>query len=270
MAYDINATLERLEQNLKQLNSAREQVQKTVRASNELQVTVAGYVASIKELVGEIIEWEKQLKGAQVDSSEEMQNILSELKTFSDKITGTFASSVESSLKKFSEQNTLLEKRVKDLSTLREEIKSSTKEIQSIKETLSDISKDLTDSQKKQDETLEHINQQVSELPGTIKGYADGIKEHANSLKDDFNRLLGETYSIILAIDKKMDTMTQTAATLQTTSNGIQRSCDNIKSTVDNIKSDILSSNNAIKKSISINRWILIAGVIILIVLHFV
>ena len=141
MAYDINATLERLEQNLKQLDSAREQVQKTVRASNELQVTVAGYVASIKELVGEIIEWEKQLKGAQVGFSEEIQNTLSELKTSCDKITGAFASSVESSLKKFSEQNTLLEKRVKDLSTLREEIKSATKEIQSIKETLSDISR---------------------------------------------------------------------------------------------------------------------------------
>lgn len=263
MAYDINATLERLEQNLKQLDSAREQVQKTVRASNELQVTVAGYVASIKELVGEIIEWEKQLKGTQVGFSEGLQNILSELKTSCDKITNTFTSSVESSFKKFSEQNTLLEKRVKDLSTLREEIKFATKEIQSIKETLSDISKDLTDSQKKQDETLEHINQQVSELPGTIKGHADGIKEHTNSIKDDLKRILDETDSIILAIDKKMDAMTQTAATLQTTSNGIRQSCDNIKS-------DILSSNNAIKKSISINRWILIAGVIILIVLHFV
>ncbi len=248
MAYDINATLERLEQNLKQLDSAREQVQKTVRASNELQVTVAGYVASIKELVGEIIEWEKQLKGAQVGFSEEIQNTLSELKTSCDKITGAFASSVESSLKKFSEQNTLLEKRVKDLSTLREEIKSATKEIQSIKETLSDISKDLTDSQKKQDETLEQINQQVSELPETIKGYADGIKEHANSLKDDLKRILDETHSIIRAIDKKMDTLTQAVATLQNTSNGIQQSCDNIKS-------DILSSNNAIKKSICINRW---------------
>lgn len=47
MAYDINATLERLEQNLKQLDSARKQVETTVQASEELQNAVAGYVASI-------------------------------------------------------------------------------------------------------------------------------------------------------------------------------------------------------------------------------
>lgn len=46
MTYDINATLERLEQNLKQLDSARKQVENTVQASEGLQNAVAGYVAS--------------------------------------------------------------------------------------------------------------------------------------------------------------------------------------------------------------------------------
>ena len=51
MTYDINATLERLEQNLKQLDSARKQVENTVQASEGLQNAVAGYVASINSLV---------------------------------------------------------------------------------------------------------------------------------------------------------------------------------------------------------------------------
>ena len=54
MTYDINATLERLEQNLKQLDSARKQVETTVQASEGLQNAVAGYVASINSLVKEI------------------------------------------------------------------------------------------------------------------------------------------------------------------------------------------------------------------------
>ena len=40
MTYDINATLERLEQNLKQLDSARKQVETTVQASEGLQNAV--------------------------------------------------------------------------------------------------------------------------------------------------------------------------------------------------------------------------------------
>ena len=47
MPYDINATLERLEQNLKDLDSARKQVENTVNASNELRQTVSDYVESI-------------------------------------------------------------------------------------------------------------------------------------------------------------------------------------------------------------------------------
>ena len=97
-----------------------------------------------------------------------------------------------------------------------------------------------------------------------MRGRVNAIRTFKGLVADlRLKRILDETHSIIRAIDKKMDTLTQAVATLQNTSNGIQQSCDNIKS-------DILSSNNAIKKSISINRWILIAGVIILIVLHFV
>lgn len=40
MTYDINATLERLEQNLKQLDSARKQVETTVQASELLLVSL--------------------------------------------------------------------------------------------------------------------------------------------------------------------------------------------------------------------------------------
>jgi chromosome segregation ATPase len=203
MAYDVNSALERLEQNLTQLDSARKQVEKTVHASNDLQTIVAGYVASINKLVGEIKEWEKSLEGIQIKFSESANKALTDMKASCEKISTDFSASVDDSIKKFSEQNSLLEKKVKEMDALRDEIKSATKEIQTVKDLLSNISKDLKDSQNKQDETLEHINQQVSELPGTINDYADGIKEHANSLKDDLKRILDEAHSIILAIDKK-------------------------------------------------------------------
>lgn len=133
MTYDINATLERLEQNLKQLDSARKQVETTAQASEGLQNAVAGYVASINSLVKEIKEWEKQLEGAQVGISEEVQKSVGEMTSACENITSSFTSSVDASLQEFTEQNNLLSERVEELSALREEIKSTTKEIQTIK-----------------------------------------------------------------------------------------------------------------------------------------
>lgn len=103
MAYDINATLERLEQNLKQLDSARKQVETTVQASEELQNAVAGYVASINSIVKEIKEWEKQLAGAQVGISKELQISVDKMTSACESIISKFTSSVATSLLKFTE-----------------------------------------------------------------------------------------------------------------------------------------------------------------------
>ena len=51
MAYDVNASLERLEKNLQDISSAREQVQNTVKASSELQGVVKIYVDNINSIL---------------------------------------------------------------------------------------------------------------------------------------------------------------------------------------------------------------------------
>jgi chromosome segregation ATPase len=270
MAYDVNSALERLEQNLTQLDSARKQVEKTVHASNDLQTIVAGYVASINKLVGEIKEWEKSLEGIQIKFSESANKALTDMKASCEKISTDFSASVDDSIKKFSEQNSLLEKKVKEMDALRDEIKSATKEIQTVKDLLSNISKDLKDSQNKQDETLNNISQVVSGLPETMKGHTDKIIEQANDAKKDLKAILDETKPIITGIDGKADSLAQSITTLQTSVGSVKSSCDKIKSTLDGIKEEIEAVKNATAKSININRWIIIAGFIILIALHFI
>lgn len=193
MTYDINATLERLEQNLKQLDSARKQVETTVQASEGLQNAVAGYVASINSLVKEIKEWEKQLEGAQVGISEEVQKSVGEMTSACENITSSFTSSVDASLQEFTEQNNLLSERVEELSALREEIKSTTKEIQTIKKFLSDISKDLKESQKGQDNAIASISQNVDDLPSNIKEHADSITTKLNQWNQELKKLIDNT-----------------------------------------------------------------------------
>ena len=114
MPYDINATLERLEQNLKDLDSARKQVENTVNASNELRQTVSDYVESITNLRNEIIEWEEQLKQSQEGLSTQVQAAFTTLKAACDTISAGFKSSTDKTLSKFSEQTTILTERVKE------------------------------------------------------------------------------------------------------------------------------------------------------------
>ena len=49
MPYDINTALERLEKNLQNLDSAREQVENTVNASNDLRQIVRDYIGIFRK-----------------------------------------------------------------------------------------------------------------------------------------------------------------------------------------------------------------------------
>ena len=65
MPYEINSALERLEQNLKDLDSAKKQVEATVSASDKLQQVVSGYVKSLVSVQEGLKQWEKELQGVQ-------------------------------------------------------------------------------------------------------------------------------------------------------------------------------------------------------------
>ena len=101
MPHDINAALERLEQNLQDIDSARRQVEKTVNTSDELRKTVNGYVASVNQLYDDIKEWEKRLQQSQMGLSSEVQETFDTLKTSCDRISDSFKSSTEKTLDKF-------------------------------------------------------------------------------------------------------------------------------------------------------------------------
>ena len=90
MPYDINITLERLEHNLQDLDSARKQVENMVKANNELRKIVSEYVESITNLRNEILAWEEQLKQSEVGLSSQVQNAFSTLKESCDTISTRF------------------------------------------------------------------------------------------------------------------------------------------------------------------------------------
>lgn len=274
MPYDINTALQRLEQNLNDLTSARQQVEDTVKASNELQKVVAEYVSSIETLCTRLKRWDADLGNRESSLSHEIESMVTQLTTSSTQIVSLFLKSVEDTTSEFSnntnaeitkfvEQNNKLAERVQELNKLREEIKKSTGEIQAIKESSAQISKDLKESQEGQDVLLDEIKAKVLATDTSTQEIITTLGTISQSISTSFNNL-----------SSKCDALTNDIAGLAQLCQSIQSAATAIGSSIQNstsqLESKINDTKEAISKAVNINRWIIIAGIILLAILQFV
>ncbi len=273
MPYDINTTLERLEKNLSNLDSARKQVESMVSASNELQSTVENYVASINSLYDEVKLWEKELQSSQTGLADDVSSVFAQLKTSceattaafqnsSDKIVNSFKSTSETSLTKFAEQNTLLASRVQELGALRQNVEKAIETIKSLKFSFSQIQTELKNSQKEEDQALTDLKQKVDVLPDNIKKTSDAIIEYGDFCFQKFNKILDETAPVITKIETEVSSLTQTASAIQSTCNAIRSSIEELKKKAD-------ATETSLQRSININRWLLVIGIVVLAIIFF-
>ena len=260
MAHDINSALESLEKNLSELDSARSQVMQSVNASNDLLKMVTQYVAAVKKLVTSLEEWESFLRGRESEIHGEFgsaianikqmcTDIISAFKVDVNKATLDFKNDTDKTLEKFTEQNDKLAEKVTELVALREQIKKTTGGIESVKSALNEILKELKDSQDEQDATLEDLKTKVSGLNEKI----DGVSGKADALASNVASLT--------TTGQNIDTL-------------VQSSKNDIISTINEVKDEVISAIQESKaetlKSANINRWLIVAGIIILVILQFV
>ena len=235
----INQALVQLESDLQSLQSAKEQVEKTVGASAELQKTVGEYVVSVKNLCVTLKTWENNLKtwesslGQDVESSiADIERTCSTLiKTFDTNVgqaTNSFQTGTKTVLDNFIDENNKLTERVKSLNDLQEQIKKATKDIQLLKDSLSQISKDLKESQDEQDETLNGIQQKVTNLPSQVHEESlsvnQAISNSEKTLVDSVNISISKADEIIASIK------------------GLTSNLDGLNTLCQNINSSIISS----------------------------
>ena len=263
MPYDINTALERLEKNLQNLDSAREQVENTVNASNNLRQIVRDYIESITELRSDIQEWEAQLKQSQDGLSTRVHDAFAALKTSCDTISAGFKSSTNDAINKFSEQNIIFTERVDELITLREVFKSSMSEINTIKDKLVELATVFNSYKENQDQVLSNIIGRITELPVTVKGYTDGVARQMDERHGEFCKKIDDSITKAEFIIQELDTLTKIC-------NNVQKTCNYIKSTTDDVKNTVAAHYKSLSKFININRWLIIAGIMILAALHFI
>ena len=262
MPYDINTALKRLEKNLQNLDSAREQVENTVNASNNLRQIVRDYIKSITELRSDILEWEKQLKQSQDNLSSKVQDTFTTLETSCDAISAKLKSSTNETLNKFSKQNIILGERVDELIILRKDLKSAMSEIGTIKDTLAQLTMVFNRSKENQDQALSNIIGRVAELPVTVKGYTDGVAQQMDERHKEFCKKIDDSITKTEIVIQKLDSLTEAYL-------NIQKTCDDIKNSVGDINNLVTTHYGFLSKSININRWIVFVGIIILVALHF-
>ncbi len=288
MPYDINAALERLEKNLQDLDSARNQVEKTVKASTELQSVVSEYVSSVKNLCVGLQAWEANLRAKGDSLSHEYESAIARVNSSCTDIVNSFGTVVEqtstdfksktgSIVEKFTEQNRILTERVQDLNALKDDIKKATSEILVVKESLSQISKDLKESQESQDAVLEDIMQKVSGFNDTVQNAVNNISQEISHAKQDLSDTQNQTNSKIDSVAAKADTLATNIANLttlcQNIDNSISSSIKDLNTSIGRIKDDITNviseAKVEIRKSGIVNRWIIIVGFIIIAILQY-
>ena len=289
MEEKINQALVQLENDLQDLVSAREQVEATVKASSELQKVVGEYVGSIKALCVGLQAWENNLRDREMSLGHNTEAAISNVKKICEEIVSTFDSKTENiktsfqngtkdTLDKFIEQNNKLAEKIGELTALREQIKKASDEIGIVKGSLEKISKELEESQDEQDKALEEIKNTVLTLPVKIQQSENSVTQAINSSEQTIVELLSQTSLKIDNVSGKADTITSNIASLTDLCKNISSSITSSTATLttainkvkDEIAIEIKESRAEIVKSASVNRWLMIAGFIIIAILLFI
>lgn len=284
----INKALTQLEKDLQEINSARNQVEKAVKASTDLQSVVSEYVSSVKTLCVGLQAWEANLRAEGESLSHEYEEAISRVNSTCTEIIKSFGTVVEQTstdfknktgniVEKITEQNRVLTERVQDLNALKEDIKKATTEIQEIKESLSHISTDLKESQDRQDAVLEDIKQDIIGLKEAVTNAASNISQEISHAKQDLSDTQNLTNSKIDSVAAKADTLATNIVNLttlcQNIDNSISSSKNDLNTTIERFKEDITNviseTKEEINKSGIVNRWIIIVGFIIIAILQY-
>ena len=273
MPYDINSAPQRLEQNLNDLTSAREQVVNTVNASNKLLETVAEYVSSIETLCTRLRKWDFDLGERESSLSNEIGNIISQLTASCTQIVASFNNSVlettsvfsnktEAEISIFVEQNNKLAEHVQEMNALRDAIKNATEEIQYIKVTLQQISKDLKDSQDDQDAVLNEIKERVNAISTSTSEIIQTLANLNQRLDTGFNDIGTKADTISNDITNLTSLCQSIQSATTSLGNSLKESSSHLEGIINEAKESILKTEN-------INRWIILAGIILLAILQF-
>lgn len=296
MPYEINSALERLEQNLKDLDSAKKQVEATVNASDKLQQVVYGYVKSLVSLQEDLKQWEKELQEVHAGYATAFENAISQMRVSCSEVVSLFKAKLDETkvgfendtngfLIKLESENGKLAEQVNSLKILGSAFDNAIHDVNAVKALLEDLSKELKDSQTAQDEALDVIKSDVAKISETtsnaVKGFVDEQTRKFEKIHYEKDFKLQELANSISALQQVCNGIKEESDIIESNCqdikelNGaiIRKLEDGIKSNktkVEELRRSVKSSADDIVHQLGINRWIIIVGIVILAALEFI
>lgn len=274
MAYDINAALERLENNLVEVESAKKQVEETIATSESLQQIIGRYTDTLNAMGKGVSSFIEEIRNYQDINTSELSSVVDALKTSCECVINKFNADVNTAIKNFDEkitetiikfgsENEKLQIQINKLNSLKDVLNDATKELNEIGKKVDTLAIELKNCQGEQDVMLASIKSEIDALPSSVKSHAEAIveevKNQASDLKTKSEEIIGDVSKAIEKLDNQIFVITETKGL-----------CNGIKTDLKNLKGSIDSQFKSMNKAIIINRLIAIIGILTLIVLHFI
>ena len=140
------------------------------------------------------------------------------------------------------------------------------------------ISKDLKDSQDQQDRVLDEITQKIAAFPATIQQATITITQAVSSSEQSLNEVLAQTNRTLDTVNGKAENLALNISNLsslcQDINSSVSSASDNLLNAINKAKDEITNELIILKANISkdtnINRWMIIGGFIIIVILQLV
>lgn len=274
MAYDINAALERLENNLVEVESAKKQVEETITTSESLQQIIGRYTDTLNAMGKDISSFIEEIRNYQDINTSELSSVVVALKTSCECVINKFNADVNTAIKSFDEkitetivrfgsENEKLQIQVNKLNSLQDVLNKAAKELEEVEKKVDTLATELKNSQGEQDKMLAGIKSEIEALPSSVKSHTEvilsEIKNQTLDLETKSKEISEKIYKAVQKLDTHISVITETKGL-----------CNGIKTDLEDLKDSIDSQFESMKNAININRWIAIIGILVLIGLHFI
>jgi len=274
MTYDINTSLERLEKNLLEVDSARKQLEKIIATSNSLQEIIGKYTGSldvlskdVSLLISEVQRYQNILTSdlrAEIDRiKESCDGVIAQFNFDLKTSTDFFESKFTDTISMYKSENSKLTEQVNKLATLQDSFIKVSNIVNDVDKKINILSKTLQESQEEQNKAITNIKTNIDNFPTFVKSQISDvlstIENHVSDLNSRTEELTTKVNQGILKLDNIISEVSE-----------IKSICKSMKNDTDNIKNSVESNKKTITSALNVNRWILIVGFIVMVALNIV
>lgn len=237
-ANEILTSLAKLEASLKEIESAKEQVQKTVGAYSAVQQQISDYTKALEAISASITGIIADVQSQRTALNDDAASVFASLREKSDKIISNLNSSVSNNLeslksaleaikdsftkecsyandsfkknsdeeiKKFDERIEDLKSCAANLNSLHENIKNTLGKIIEVEESINDLKAEMLKTQGEQDTLLTQIKDGISSLSSELVNTTKKISDEVLNSSKTLNTTLSAVRNKAIIIDEKVE-----------------------------------------------------------------